>query len=143
MISLKQRLLKGVYVTGENDWYEVGSKLPIFTPFHKFRILEKRGLISSKPSETLEAQQWEAEEVTEEITVAEESPLEEVEELPLEEEATSEGNAVVDDEVLEEATEDALALEEEAVDPTLETPVSVETPKPKAKRKATPKKAGK
>ncbi|MFN7301462.1 MAG: hypothetical protein ACK5U7_08340 [Bacteroidota bacterium] len=49
MIGLKQKLLKGVYVTGENDWYEVGSKLPTFTPFHKFRILEKRGLISEAP----------------------------------------------------------------------------------------------
>jgi hypothetical protein len=135
MISLKQRLLKGVYVTGENDWYEVGSKLPIFTPFHKFRILEKRGLISSEPPETLQAQQWEAEEVAEEITVAEESPLEEVEELPLEEEATSEENAVVDDEVLKEATEDTPADDDEVVETALETPTIDETPTPQAKGK--------
>ena len=98
MIGLKQKLLKGVYVTGENEWYEVGSKLPIFTPFHKFRILEKRGLISSEPPETDET-------------------------------------TLVDDEVLEEATEYTPAPDEEVVEPKLETPTIDETPKPQAKGK--------
>jgi hypothetical protein len=110
MIGLKQKLLKGVYVTGENDWYEVGSKLPIFTPFHKFRILEKRGLIS-------------------------EAPVDELEETPLEEEATPEEITVVDDEAIEEALEDEPVLEEEAIRSTLETPTIDETPKPQTKGK--------
>ena len=109
-MSFKSVIIKGQWVTGENEYgYPVGERLPLHTPFQKFNWLKVNGLLSSEPPETLEAQQGEVEEVTEEITVTEESPLEEVEEVP--------------------------APSEEAVEQALETPVIDETPKPQAKGK--------